>query len=224
MSEEPRTSSPERNGAGVAPLVAVYADESCLGNGKQGDNPGGAGVLVEYRTRGGELVRRDLWVAEPATTNNRMALRSAIEAFLALSRKGGRFRVVFTSDSRYLVDGMTSWVHGWARKGWRRAGGPIENLALWQEAIAAAAPHQVEWRWVRGHDGHPQNEYVNHLATRAAAERTHSDGLVESAFDSWLAAERAKGRVRGTLSPFPDPAAFRPAPALPRVPDPATAG
>src|SRR5687768_14339105 len=97
VSEEPRTASTAttattaRSGDGVAPLVAVYADESCLGNGKQGDNPGGAGVLVEYRTRGGELVRRDLWVAEPATTNNRMALRSAIEAFLALSRKGGRF-------------------------------------------------------------------------------------------------------------------------------------
>jgi ribonuclease HI len=216
--------SVEPTGAVGAPLVAVYADESCLGNGKQGDNPGGAGVLVEYRTRGGELVRRDLWVSEPATTNNRMALRSVIEAFTALSRKGRRCRVVFTSDSRYLIDGMTSWVHGWARKGWRRTGGPIENLALWQEAIAAAAPHQVEWRWVRGHDGHPQNEYANHLATRAAAARTQSDGLVESAFDAWLAAERAKGRVRGTLSPFPEPASFRPAAPLPHVPAPATVG
>ena len=200
------------------PLVAVFADESCLGNGKQGDNPGGAGVLVEYRMPDGAVVRRDVWVAEPATTNNRMALRSALEAFQALSRKGGRFRVVFTSDSRYLVDGMTSWVHGWARKGWRRTGGAIENLELWQAAIRAAAPHLVEWRWVRGHDGHPQNEYVNHLATRAAADRSSSAGLVASEFDAWLAANRAKGVARGAVAPFPDPATFRPARALPAVP------
>ncbi len=200
------------------PLISVFADESCLGNGKQGDNPGGAGVLVEYRLPEGAIVRRDLWVAEPATTNNRMALRSAIEAFQALSRKGGHFRVVFTSDSRYLIDGMTSWVHGWARKGWRRTGGAIENLELWQAAIRAAAPHRVEWRWVRGHDGHPQNEYVNHLATRAAADRSSSAGLVASEFDAWLAANRAKGVARGAVAPFPDPATFSPARALPAVP------
>ncbi len=211
------TREPAARPAGL-PLVAIYADESCLGNGRQGDNPGGAGVLVEYQLRDGTVVRRDLWVSEPSTTNNRMALRSAIEAFAAISRKGGRFRVVFTSDSRYLVDGMTSWVHGWARKGWRRTGGAIENLELWQEAIRAAAPHQVEWRWVRGHAGHPQNEYANHLATRAAAQRSQSDGLVESDFDGWLAAQRAKGAVRGTTTPFPEPAAFRPASALPFVP------
>lgn len=201
-----------------APLVAVYADESCLGNGKQGDNPGGAGVLIEYRTPGGAMVRRDLWVSERATTNNRMALRSAIEAFNALARKRVRHRVVFTSDSRYLIDGMTSWVHGWARRGWRRSGGAVENLELWQEAIRAAAPHQVEWRWVRGHNGHPQNEYANHLATRAAADQTASDGLVESDFESWIAAQRAKGQVRGATTPFPEPAEFRAAAALPRVP------
>jgi ribonuclease HI len=201
-----------------APLVAVYADESCLGNGKQGDNPGGAGILVEYRTPGGAIVRRDLWVSERATTNNRMALRSAIEAFTALARKRVRHRVVFTSDSRYLIDGMTSWVHGWARRGWRRSGGAVENLELWQEAIRAAAPHQVEWRWVRGHNGHPQNEYANHLATRAAAEQSDSDGLVESAFETWLAAQRAKGTVRGAATPFPEPTEFRAAAALPRVP------
>ena len=74
------------------PLVAVYADESCLGNGRDGDNPGGAGALIEYaRPESSEIVRRDLWVSEPATTNNRMALRSVIETFRALSRKGTRF-------------------------------------------------------------------------------------------------------------------------------------
>lgn len=206
--------------AAPSPIVAVYADESCLGNGKEGDNPGGAGILVEFRKPDGTLVRRDIWVSEPATTNNRMALRSATESFRALSRKGRRCRVVFTSDSRYLVDGMTSWVHGWARKGWRRSGGPIENLALWHEAIRAASDHEVEWRWVRGHNGHPQNEYANHLATRAAAERSTSDGLVESAFDEWVAAQRARARggaVRGVPTPFPEQDEFRAARPLPRL-------
>ena len=200
------------------PMVAVYADESCLGNGRKGDNPGGAGALIEFLRPDGELLRRDLWVSEASTTNNRMALRSAIETFRALGRKGRRLRVVFTSDSRYLVDGMTSWVHGWARKGWKRSGGPIENLELWQQAIAAAAPHVVEWRWVRGHDGHPQNEYVNHLATRAAADRSDSAGLLDSEFEGWVAGQRARGKVRGAPTPFPDDASFRAGAPLPRVP------
>lgn len=198
------------------PLVAVFADESCLGNGKDGDNPGGAGVLIEYQHPDGRISRRDLWVSEPATTNNRMALRSVIDAFRALGAKDGRFRVVFTSDSRYVVDGMTSWVFGWARNGWKRKTGAIENLSLWHEAIRAVDGHQVRWEWVRGHAGHPQNEYANHLATRAAARQDASDGLVASAFEEWYAAQRAKGAVRGELAPFPDGGAYRPSPSLPR--------
>ena len=121
------------------PLVAVYADESCLGNGKEGDNPGGAGALLEYaRPDGGGIVRRDLWIFEPGTTNNRMALRSAIESLRALARKGQRFSVVFTTDSRYLCDGMREWIFGWARRGWTRKGGAIENLPLWFDAVEAA--------------------------------------------------------------------------------------
>ncbi len=115
------------NGGSELPLVAIYADESCLGNGREGENPGGAGVLVEYQKGDGEIVRRDVWISEPATTNNRMALRSVIEGFRAIAHKGGRFRVVFTTDSRYIVDGMTQWVHDWARRGWKRKSGPIEN-------------------------------------------------------------------------------------------------
>ena len=114
-------------------LVAIYADESCLGNGREGDNPGGAGVLLEFRQRDAEpLVRRDLWVSEPATTNNRMALRSVIESMTAIGRKGRRFRVTFTTDSRYIVDGMTQWVHDWARRGWTRTSTPrlSSNSAL----------------------------------------------------------------------------------------------
>jgi ribonuclease HI len=198
----------------AAPLVAVYADESCLGNGKDGENPGGVGVLVEFRRGSGELVRRDLWVSELATTNNRMALRSVIEALTALSAKGRACRVRFTTDSRYLVDGMTRWVHDWARRGWRRKSGDIENLELWLRAIDAAAPHSVEWRWVRGHAGHAQNEYANHLATKAATNLDHSGGLVASDFEAWRAAFEARGG-RAEIEPFPSPGQFRPAPPLP---------
>jgi len=207
-----------RAGSAKHPLVAVYADESCLGNGRDGDNPGGAGALIEYmRPESNDIVRRDLWVSEPATTNNRMALRSVIETFRALSRKGKQFSVVFTSDSRYLVDGMQSWVHGWAKRGWTRKSGPIENLELWHAAVDAVRGHQVQWRWVRGHHGHPQNEYANHLATSAAARRTQSDGLVASEFETWLASQRERGAMRKDIDAFPSTASFKPAAPLPVV-------
>ncbi len=198
-------------------LVAIYADESCLGNGKDGDNPGAAGVLVEYQRPSGALVRRDLWISEPATTNNRMALRSVIEALQAIGAKGGRFRVCFTTDSRYIVDGMTQWVHGWARNGWKRKTGAIENLDLWRAALQACQGHEIAWRWVRGHVGHAQNEYANHLATRAAADLSASGGLVESAFDAWLAAYRARGGRAKEPDAFPDGARFVPHASLPRI-------
>jgi ribonuclease HI len=198
-------------------LVAIYADESCLGNGQAGDNPGAAGVLIEYARHGGTFVRRDLWISEPATTNNRMALRSVIEALRAIGAKGGHFDVSFTTDSRYIVDGMTQWVHGWARNGWKRKTGPIENLDLWRLALAACEGHAIAWRWVRGHDGHAQNEYANHLATRAAADQTASGGLVESLFHDWMASEQARGARTGPPEPFPDGATFRPNASLPRI-------
>ena len=192
-------------------LVAIYADESCLGNGREGSNPGGAAGVIEYMGRNGGLTRWDYWVSEPATTNNRMALRSVIEAVRAISRKGVRFRVVFTSDSQYLVKGMSEWVFGWMSRGWKRKEGPILNLELWMEAVDAirAGGQQVSWRWVRGHEGHPQNEYANHLATRAAREQTQSNGIVPSKFDEWLAVEREKERVTVDPQAFPTDDAFR---------------
>lgn len=199
-------------------LVAVYADESCLGNGREGDNPGGAGVLVEYRRPDGVLTRRDLWLSEPATTNNRMALRSVIAALTGLASKGTAFDVLFTTDSRYIVDGMTQWVHAWSRRGWARKGGPIENLPLWFGALRAARGHGVQWQWVRGHAGHAQNEYANHLATRAAADQTASGGFVASEFDAWLAAERAAGARHADPAPFPARVGFRAHSALPAPP------
>lgn len=189
----------------AAPLIAVYADESCLGNGREGDNPGGAGGLIEcYRPGTGTLVRRDYWVSDRATTNNRMALQSVIEAFRILGAKGRSFRVVFTSDSNYIVKGMREWLPAWKARGWTRKVGPIENLELWRQADALVALHDVDWLWVRGHDGHPQNEYANDLAVRAARELSRSNGAVESGFDAWLAARGAKGAARAP-TPFPPP-------------------
>src|SRR5579884_2409058 len=193
-------------------LLAIYADESCLGNGREGSNPGGAAGVIEYLSADtGNLTRWDYWVSEPATTNNRMALRSVIEAFRNISRKGVRFRVTFTSDSQYLVKGMSEWVFGWMSRGWKKKDGPILNLELWIEAVDAvrAGGHQVEWKWVRGHEGHPQNEYANHLATRAAREQTNSGGIVASQFEEWLTAERAKQRVTVEPQSFPDDEGFK---------------
>ena len=178
------------------PLVTVYADESCLGNGREGDNPGGTGGVIEYRLpRSRELTRMDYWDSEPATTNNRMALRSAIDALHILSKKGRRLRVVFTSDSQYLVRGMREWVPAWKARGWRRKGGEIENLALWQDLESMAHAHDVDWQWVRGHDGHPQNEYANHLATKAAREQSRSDGAVPSLYGEWLKEQQSRGKL-----------------------------
>jgi ribonuclease HI len=199
------------------PLIAIYADESCLGNGREGDNPGGAAGVIEHWNGATErLTRWDYWISEPATTNNRMALRSAIEALRVISRKGGRFRVLFTSDSQYLVKGMTEWVHGWMARGWRRKMGEIENLELWKELVTVQKPHSVQWQWVKGHAGHPQNEYANDLAVTAAREQTSSSGARTSEFDAWLATQRTKKRVQVEPAPFPIGRPFVPARPLPR--------
>lgn len=198
------------------PLVAVYADESCLGNGKAGDTPGGFGALIEWRRPDGVIARYDLWASEPNTTNNKMALRSVIDTYVALSRKGNSLSVKFTTDSRYIVDGMTSWVRGWMARGWRRKEGAVENLELWKAAVDAIAKHETQWNWVKGHAGHPQNEYANHLATRAAAQQDATEGLVESSFEAWWREQGTKSAASKTpVSPFPDPGSFSAAPALP---------
>ncbi|MDP9204060.1 MAG: ribonuclease HI [Gemmatimonadota bacterium] len=192
-------------------LVAIYADESCLGNGRDGDNPGGAGGLIEWvNPKSTEVTRCDYWISEPATTNNRMALRSVIEAFRALSRKGNTYRVVFTSDSKYIVEGMNDWVHNWKARGWTKKAGPILNLELWKEALAAASSHEFRFLWVAGHAGHPQNEYANFLATRAAAEQSNSGGLRESEFGSWLANYKEGPLRLKETAPFPDLQSFQP--------------
>ena len=168
----------------------VHADESCLGNGREGANPGGAGGLVEIAKPDG-VARRDYFLSEPATTNNRMAIRSAIRA-IELMHDGGRRRlkVDFVTDSEYLKKGVSEWMRAWKRRAWRN----VKNVELWQELDALLGGHDVRWHWVRGHKGHPKNEYADLLATTAARDQTASDGLVESGFAAWLAAQRKKGK------------------------------
>ena len=173
-------------------LVYIYADESCLGNQfRDRARPGAAAGLIERFDDRRGWHRRDYALFEPDTTNNRMAILSAIAGLSSLKRPCD---VVFTSDSQYLVRGMTDWVHGWARKGWKRKGGPIENLVLWRRLVEEARRHRVEWRWVKGHAEHPKNEYANELATGTASARVSPAGLVPSGFEAWIAAQQEKGR------------------------------
>jgi ribonuclease HI len=176
----------------VSPIAVVHLDESCLGNGREGENPGGTGGLIEARS-GKRIQRRDFYVHSPHTTNNRMALTGAATALRLLAGKGNRLRVLMVSDSEYLVKGMREWVPGWAVRGWTRKAGPIENLHLWQELAEVARLHEVQWTWVRGHAKHPKNEYADALAVAAAREQKTSDGTIESGFLEWLAARQARG-------------------------------
>jgi ribonuclease HI len=179
----------------TSPIAIVHLDESCLGNGREGDNPGGAGGLIEVRTRGG-IQRRDFTLHAPATTNNRMALAGAARALELLSAKGHRLRVLMVSDSQYLVRGISEWVPGWMKRNWTRKGGPIENLELWKQLVAAAERHEVKWTWVRGHAGHPKNEYANDLAVEAAASQTSHPTAVESGYFAWLEKQQKKGKYK----------------------------
>src|SRR5207247_5653288 len=147
----------------------------------------------------------------PQTTNNKMALAGAIATLEWIRRQWKHARVVYVSDSQYLVKGMTEWVQGWEARGWKRKGGALENQELWQKLVQAAAAHQIAWRWIEGHAGHAKNEYANDLAIRAAQRQERSDGLVPSGFDVWLAEQRARGAYRGYDPPPPR----RERPALP---------
>ena len=174
----------------------LHLDESCLGNGREGQNPGGGAGLVEVRAGNGRLQRRDFYLHEPATTNNRMALKGATLALEILAGKGARLQVLMVSDSQYLVRGVREWLPGWKARGWKRKAGPVENEDLWKALDAARRKHDVQWVWLRGHAGHPKNTYADRLAVRAAREQRSSQGAEDSGFDEWLALEREKGRYQ----------------------------
>ncbi|MBB5711549.1 ribonuclease HI [Sphingomonas xinjiangensis] len=137
--------------------VEMFTDGACKGN----PGKGGWGVLL----RMGDT-EKELSGGEPHTTNNRMELMAAIQGLKALKRP---CRVTLSTDSRYVMDGLTKWIHGWLKNGWRTADKkPVKNAELWQELLAAAEPHRVEWVWVKGHAGHPGNERADKLASDAA--------------------------------------------------------
>jgi ribonuclease HI len=145
--------------------VEIFTDGACSGN----PGPGGWGVVLRYRG-----VEKELSGADPATTNNRMELMAAIAGLEALTR---RCRVRLYSDSRYLRDGITRWLPAWKARSWRTADNkPVKNIDLWQRLEAAATRHAVEWIWVRGHAGHPENERADRLARAALSQAVAQPG------------------------------------------------
>jgi ribonuclease HI len=137
--------------------VEIATDGACKGN----PGPGGWGALV----RAGDK-EKELSGGEKLTTNNRMELTAAIEGLNALKRP---CRVTLSTDSRYVMDGLTKWIKGWQKNGWKTAAKqPVKNADLWQALLDAAKPHRIDWVWVKGHAGHPDNERVDRLASDAA--------------------------------------------------------
>lgn len=140
-------------------MIEIYTDGACRGN----PGPGGWGALM----RSGKH-EKELWGGEAHTTNNRMEMTAVIESLKALKQPS---EVVLTTDSQYVRKGITEWIAGWKRKNWQTsARKPVKNVDLWQEIDALASLHTVEWRWVKGHSGHAENERVDDLANRGIDE------------------------------------------------------
>ncbi|WP_287596890.1 ribonuclease HI [Thermomonas sp.] len=143
----------------------IHTDGACLGN----PGPGGWAALLCWRG-----VERELSGGEAATTNNRMELMAAIAALETLKEP---CNVVLTTDSQYVRQGITEWMAGWIRRGWKTSGGdPVKNRDLWERLHAAANRHAVDWRWVKGHAGHPENERVDQLARLQALKHKEYTG------------------------------------------------
>ena len=145
------------------PELYAYTDGACSGN----PGPGGWGVLMIAREDGAVVKERELSGGEPATTNNRMELMAAISALEALSRD---VAITIVTDSAYVKNGVTEWIHSWKRNGWRTAAkAPVKNAELWQRLDAAQARHKVTWKWIKGHAGHAENERADALARAGMA-------------------------------------------------------
>ena len=144
------------------PHVEIATDGACKGN----PGPGGWGAILRAMKKDGEATEKEMSGSEGATTNNRMELTAAIRALQALKRP---CKVALYTDSKYVIDGITKWVFGWQKKGWKTAAKkPVLNEDLWRELLDAARPHTIDWHWVKGHDGHPENERADQLASDAA--------------------------------------------------------
>lgn len=141
-------------------LITIHTDGACSGN----PGPGGWGAILQWNGH-----RKELSGAEPDTTNNRMELMAAIRALQAIKGSGKPVRLV--TDSTYVKDGLTKWIHGWKKNGWKTAAKkPVKNADLWMELETAAARHDVSWEWVKGHSGDPENDRADELARLAIAQ------------------------------------------------------
>ncbi|OSQ49202.1 ribonuclease HI [Thalassospira alkalitolerans] len=137
-------------------LVEIYTDGACSGN----PGPGGWGAIMRFRG-----MEKEMSGGDPETTNNRMEMMAAISALEALKRP---CIVNIYTDSSYVCDGITKWIFGWQKRGWKTAGKkPVKNVELWQRLLEATKIHKVEWHWVKGHAGHPENERCDELARLA---------------------------------------------------------
>ncbi|CAN5294083.1 ribonuclease HI [soil metagenome] len=137
--------------------VEIFTDGACKGN----PGPGGWGAVLRMGT-----TEKELSGGERLTTNNRMEMTAAIEGLNALTRP---CQVTLSTDSRYVMDGLTKWIKGWQKNGWKTADKkPVKNADLWQALLDAAKPHRIAWQWVKGHAGHPENELADRLASDAA--------------------------------------------------------
>ena len=140
-------------------IVEVFTDGACRGN----PGPGGWGVVMRYNG-----TEKTLYGAEKETTNNRMELMAAIMGLEAINR---RCKVSLTTDSKYVRDGISEWIHNWKKRGWKTASkDPVKNAELWKRLDKAREQHEVEWHWVKGHAGHPENEQADQLANLAIDE------------------------------------------------------
>ena len=146
-------------------MIEIYTDGACSGN----PGPGGWGAIL----RSGET-ERELFGGEPQTTNNHMEMTAVIEALRALKKP---VAAKVHTDSQYVQKGISEWIHGWKRRGWKTAGkDPVKNEDLWRELDRLAAQHEIEWIWVRGHAGHPENERADELANKGMRQVRASFG------------------------------------------------
>ena len=150
--------------------IDIYTDGACSGN----PGPGGWGALLRYGAH-----EKEMWGGEPATTNNRMELLAVIRALGCLKRP---VNARVHTDSQYVQKGISEWIHGWKRRGWKTAANePVKNVDLWQALDSACGPHQIEWIWVKGHAGHVDNERADALARRGVEAVRARGGVVENA-------------------------------------------
>lgn len=168
--------------------ITIYTDGACHRN----PGPGGWGVVLRF----GEH-EKQLYGGEPDTTNNRMELMAAIKALEALTEA---HPVQLWTDSQYVRQGITSWISGWKRKGWKTsAGQPVKNDDLWRRLDSIAAKYEIDWRWVKGHAGHEGNELADRLATRGAVEFGGSTGAVGAPRQGRSARGGSRGRRPGRI-------------------------